>query len=138
MVSERHQKILVVDDDRELREMLYRFLTYQGFYVKTACHGGEGYEALGRDSFDMVITDIYMPHMNGLELLDKIGHKYAHLVTLAMTGFPSTEIYEEVLEKGAYDCLVKPFPLSLLMTTIEKCFKQSGSDTPPSKTIPEN
>jgi DNA-binding NtrC family response regulator len=138
MVSERHQKILVVDDDRELREMLYRFLTYQGFHVKTACHGGEGYEELGRDSFDMVITDIYMPHMNGLELLDKIGHKYAHLVTLAMTGFPSAEIHEQVLKKGACDCLVKPFPLSLLMTTIEKCFEQSGSDTPPAKAISDN
>ena len=138
MAGEQHQKILVVDDDRELREMLYRFLTYQGFYVKTACHGGEAYEELGRDSFDMVITDIYMPHMNGLELLDKIGQEYAHLVTLAMTGFPSPEIHEKVLEKGAYDCLVKPFPLSLLMTTIEKCFKQSGSDTAPSKTISKN
>lgn len=138
MVSKRPRKILVVDDDRELREMLYRFLTYQGFHVKTACNGSDACEALGRDSFDMVITDIYMPHMNGLELLDKIGHEYAHLVTLAMTGFPSTEIHEQVLEKGAYDCLVKPFPLSLFMTTIENCFKQSGSDTAPSTTIPEN
>ena len=125
MAAKRQQKILVVDDDQELREMLYRFLTYEGFLVQTACHGGDAYEALGRDSFDMVITDIYMPHMNGLELLDKIGQDYSHLVTLAMTGFPSTEIHEQVLEKGAYDCLVKPFPLSLLMTTIEKCFKQS-------------
>jgi DNA-binding NtrC family response regulator len=138
MAGKQQQKILVVDDDQELREMLYRFLTYKGFSVQTACHGGDGYEALGRDSFDMVITDIYMPHMNGLELLDKIGQEYAHLVTLAMTGFPSAEIHEQVLEKGACDCLVKPFPLSLLMTTIEKCFKQSGSDTPPSKTISEN
>ena len=138
MTSKRQRKILVVDDDRELREMLYRFLTYKGFSVHTACHGGDGYEALGRDSFDMVITDIYMPHMNGLELLDKIGHEYAHILILAMTGFPSTEIHEQVLEKGAYDCLVKPFPLSLLMTTIEKCFKQSGSDTASSKTISEN
>jgi len=138
MTSKRQRKILVVDDDRELREMLYRFLTYKGFSVHTACHGGDGYEALGRDSFDMVITDIYMPHMNGLELLDKIGHEYAHILILAMTGFPSTEIHEQVLEKGAYDCLVKPFPLSLLMTTIEKCFEQSGSDTASSKTISEN
>ena len=125
MVSKRQQKILVVDDDQELREMLYRFLTYQGFHVQTACHGGDAYEALGRDSFDMVITDIYMPRMNGLELLGKIGQEYAHLLTLAMTGFPSPEIHEQVLEKGAYDCLVKPFPLSLLLTTIEKCFKQA-------------
>ena len=138
MASKRKQKILVVDDDRELREMLYRFLTYKGFSVHTACHGGDGYESLGRDSFDMVITDIYMPQMNGLELLEKIGHEYAHLVTLAMTGFPSPEILEQVLEKGAYDCLVKPFPLSLLMTTIEKCFEQSGSDTAPSETISGN
>jgi DNA-binding NtrC family response regulator len=138
MVSKRQQKILVVEDDQELRDMLYSFLTYRGFYVQTACHGVDGYEALGRDSFDMVITDIYMPHMNGLELLDKIGYEYAHLLILTMTGFPSTEIHKKVLEKGAYDCLVKPFPLSLLMTTIEKCFKQSGSDTVRSKTIPEN
>jgi len=138
MAGKRQQKILIVEDDQELRHMLYRFLTYQGFYVQTACHGRDGYEALGRDSFDMVITDIYMPHMNGLELLDKIEHEYAHLLILAMTGFPSPEIHQQVLEKGAYDCLVKPFPLSLLLATIEKCFKQSGADTVRPKTFSDN
>jgi len=138
MASKQLKKILVVEDDQQTREMLYTFLTYQGFSVHTACHGADGYKALGKDSFDMVITDICMPHMNGLELLDKIAHEYSHLVTLAITGFPSTEIHTKVIEKGASDCLEKPFPLSLLKTTIEKCFEQSGSSTTPGKTLSEN
>ena len=75
MPGKQPKKILVVEDDQQTREMLHRFLTYQGFSVHTASHGVEGYEALGRDSFDMVITDVCMPHMSGLELLDKIAHE---------------------------------------------------------------
>ena len=52
---------------------------------------------------------------------------------VAMTGIPSKEVIEKVIEKGAYDCLIKPFPLSLLVSTIEKCVKQSGLE----KYLPE-
>jgi DNA-binding NtrC family response regulator len=64
-----------------------------------------------------------MPGMSGLELLENIDKRNWDLSILAMTGMPSKKINETVAEKGAYGCLVKPFPLSLLLTTIEKCFE---------------
>ena len=127
VASEKKPRILVVDDDEELCEMIYGFLTYKGFYVKTAFDGVAGCEALKEGSFDMLITDIYMPRMNGLELLDAIEHKYSDLLVLAMTGFPNPDLSKKIIKKGACDCLTKPFPMKFLITAIKKCFEQSGS-----------
>ena len=138
MVSETKPRILVVDDDEELREMIRNFLAYRGCYVETACDGLDGCEALERNSFDMVITDIYMPRMNGLELLETIEHKYTDLLTLAMTGFPNEDITKKVLEKGSCKFLVKPFTLQELLTTITKCFEQSEAHKPLSKILSNN
>jgi DNA-binding response OmpR family regulator len=126
MAKGNRMKVLIVDDDQEMRDMLYSFLTYRGFYVKTAQDGINGLAALEKDSYDMLITDIYMPYMDGFELLDKIDQKNSNLLILAMTGLPSEEVNEKAVEKGAYDCLVKPFPLSLLIATIKKCIEQAG------------
>ena len=138
MVSETKPRILVVDDDEELREMIRNFLAYRGCFVETACDGLDGCEVLKRNTFDMVITDIYMPRMNGLELLEAIQHKYDNLLTLAMTGFPNQDITKRVLEKGTCGCLVKPFTLQQLLTTITKCFEQSEAHKPLSKILSNN
>lgn len=127
MVKGKRTKILVVDDDKEMREMIYSFLTYRGFYVETVQDGAHCLAALEKKSYDMLITDVYMPRMDGFELLDKIDQKNYNLLVLAMTGLPSKEVIEKIIEKGAYDCLIKPFPLNHLITTIEKCVEQSGS-----------
>ena len=118
--------MLVVDDDQQMRDMLYSFLSYRGFYVRTAEDGNRGLAELKENPYDMLITDIYMPSLNGLEMLDRIEQKDTDLMIVAMTGIPSKEVIEKIIEKGAYDCLIKPFPLSLLVSTIEKCVKQSG------------
>jgi DNA-binding NtrC family response regulator len=121
--KEKRKKVLVVDDDQEMRNMLRSFLTYRGYYVKTVQDGIKGLAELEKDFYDLLITDIYMPGMSGLELLENIDKRNLDLSILAMTGMPSKKINETVAEKGAYGCLVKPFPLSLLLTTIEKCFE---------------
>ena len=138
MVSETKPRILVVDDDEELREMIRNFLAYRGCYVETACDGLEGCEVLERDKFDMVITDIYMPRMNGLELLETIEHKHSGLLTVAMTGFPNEDIAKRVLDKGSCEFLVKPFTLQQLLTTITKCFELSEIHKPLSKILSNN
>jgi DNA-binding NtrC family response regulator len=138
MVSETKPRILVVDDDEELREMIRNFLAYRGCYVETACDGLDGCTALEREAFDMVITDIYMPRMNGLELLETIEHKYPGLLTLAMTGFPNEDITKRVREKGSCECLVKPFTLQQLLTAITTCFEQSDAHKPLSKILSNN
>ena len=138
MVGETSPRILVVDDDEELRGMICNFLTFRGCCVETACDGVEGCAAFERGTFDMVITDIYMPRMNGLEFLDTIKQKDVDLPIIAMTGFPNADITEKVIEKGACDCMVKPFSLKHLITTIKKCFEQSASHKALSKTLSEN
>ena len=90
---------------------------------------------LEKDSYHMLISDIYMPCINGLDVLDKIDRENCHLLILAMTGLPGKELIEQVIEKGACDCLIKPFPLSLLITTIEKCFERSGLQRSLSKSV---
>ena len=138
MGSETKPRILVVDDDEELREMISNFLACRGCYVETAANGLDGCEMLERNTFDMVITDLYMPHMNGLELLETIEHKYTDLLTVAMTGFPNQDITKRILEKGTCECLVKPFTLQQLLTTITKCFEQSEAHKPLSKILSNN
>ena len=138
MVSETKPRILVVDDDDELREMIRNFLAYRGCFVETACDGLDGCAALERDTFDMVITDIYMPRMNGLELLETIEQKYPNLLTLAMTGFPNEDITKRVREKGSCGCLFKPFTLQQLLTAITNCFEQSETHKPLSKSLTNN
>jgi DNA-binding NtrC family response regulator len=138
MVSETKPRILVVDDDDELREMIRNFLAYRGCYVETACDGLDGCQALGRNTFDMVITDIYMPRMNGLELLETIEHKYPTLLTLAMTGFPNEDITKRVRKKGSCECLLKPFTLKQLLTAIIKRFEQSEQHKPLSRILANN
>jgi len=83
----------------------------------------------------MLIMDVSLHYMNGLDLLDKIDRKNSNLLILTMTGLPSKEVMEQVIEKGACDCLIKPFPLSLLITTIEKCFERSGLQRSISKSV---
>jgi DNA-binding response OmpR family regulator len=131
----KRMRVLVVDDDQEMRDMICSFLTYRGFYVKTVQDGSKGLAELEKDLYDLLITDIYMPGMGGLELLENIDKRNWNLSILAMTGMPSKKINETVVEKGAYGCLVKPFPLSLLITTIEKCFEQSGVQESPSESV---
>ena len=138
MVSETKPRILVVDDDEELREMIRTFLAYRGCYVETACDGVDGCQALEGSRFDMVITDIYMPRMNGLELLETIKHKHTDLLTLAMTGFPNEDITRKVLEKASCECLVKPFTLHQLLTAITNCFEQSEAHKPLTKNLSNN
>jgi DNA-binding NtrC family response regulator len=138
MVSLTKPRILVVDDDGELREMIRNFLAYRGCFVETAYDGLDGCAALERDTFDMVITDIYMPRMNGLELLETIERKYPGLLTLAMTGFPNEDITKRVREKGSCKCLVKPFTLQQLFTAITNCFEQSEAHKPLSKILSNN
>jgi len=135
MAKGKRMRILVVDDDQEMREMLYSFLTYRGFYVETMQDGVSGLAALEKDPYDILITDLYMPCMNGLEMLDKIGEGNSNLMIIVMTGLPSEEIIEKLVEKGVYDCLIKPFPLSHLINTIEKCVEQSGIQESPSEAV---
>jgi len=113
-------KILVVDDEEVIREILADFLTMEGFFVRTAEDGGSALVELSRDRFDLVLSDLKMPNMGGLELLGAIRKHTPYVVTIIMTGFGTVETAIEAMKQGAYDYVLKPFKVEEVVHTIRR------------------
>jgi len=118
--SEDIAKVLVVDDEEVIREILADFLTMEGFYVRTAEDGSGALVELSRDRFDLVLSDLKMPNMGGLELLGAIRKHTPHVVTIIMTGFGTVETAIEAMKQGAYDYVLKPFKVEEVVHTIRR------------------
>src|SRR5688572_29972286 len=102
-------RILVVDDDRALRESTASFLGVEGYSVTVCGRGDEAQEILKRRKFDVVLVDLYMSQVPGIELLKTcVGH-HRETIVIVMTGNPSVSSSVEALEAGAWDYLPKPF-----------------------------
>lgn len=102
-------RVLVVDDEEVICDILRDFLEYEGFVVST-CQSGEG--ALGQlvqAPFDIVLTDLKMPGVDGLELLRRIEESGHDTMTIIMTGYGTVETAIEAMKKGAFDYILKPF-----------------------------
>jgi response regulator RpfG family c-di-GMP phosphodiesterase len=118
--GEEVAKVLVVDDEEVIREILADFLTMEGFYVRTAEDGSGALVELSRDRFDLVLSDLKMPNMGGLELLGAIRKHTPHVVTIIMTGFGTVETAIEAMKQGAYDYVLKPFKVEEVVHTIRR------------------
>jgi response regulator RpfG family c-di-GMP phosphodiesterase len=108
-VTSSTPRVLVVDDEKVIREILADFLSLEGFFVATAPDGMSALEHLAQESFDMVISDLKMPNLGGLELLEQIKQNHENVLTVIMTGFGTVETAIEAMKKGAYDYILKPF-----------------------------
>lgn len=104
-------RILVVDDEESIREFLEIMLKKEGLEVTCAEDGAKAKDILAKKSFDMVISDLQMPNMTGLELLKHVKESYPDLVFMMITAFGTTESAVEAMKMGAYDYLTKPFKI---------------------------
>ena len=118
-------KLLLVDDDLSLREFLTIFLRKEGHEVDTASNGQRALEMLQEKPFDLVLTDLRMPRMDGLELLDEVRKRAIDVQVVVMTAFSSTDTALEAMRKGAYDYIIKPFKLEEVRLVIQKCLEKS-------------
>ncbi len=118
--QEESPRILVVDDERVIREILSDFLTLEGFIVRTVEDGDVALAELERRSFDLVISDLKMPRMGGLELLEAINELGINVLTVIMTGFGTVETAIEAMKKGAYDYLLKPFKVEEVVHVVRR------------------
>ena len=114
------RRILVVDDEKVIREILSDFLTMEGYAVSTVEDGPSALEEIGRRDYDMVISDLKMPGMGGLELLEKISATGHNILTVIMTGFGTVETAIEAMKKGAYDYILKPFKIEEVVHIVER------------------
>ncbi|MEZ4360353.1 MAG: response regulator [Kofleriaceae bacterium] len=112
--------ILVVDDERVIREILAEFLTLEGYSVRTVEDGEKALTELRLRPYDLVITDLKMPRISGLQLLEKIGQEHISVLTILMTGFGTVETAIEAMKRGAYDYLLKPFKVEEVIQTVQR------------------
>ncbi|PLX72857.1 MAG: Fis family transcriptional regulator [Desulfuromonas sp.] len=106
--SNRH-RILVVDDEQSMRDFLSIMLHREGYLVDVAVDGAQAVVHLREHSYDLVISDMKMPRMGGLELLSHIKERTPETVVLMVTAFSTTEEAVEAMKQGAYDYITKPF-----------------------------
>ncbi len=111
--------IMIADDEQKMRKMLRSILSVKHVVIEEAKNGKEALEKFNNSDPDLVILDIEMPKMNGLEALSKIKGKDKSQKVIMVTGIGSHEKIKEVMERGADAHIVKPYRKSQLMETIE-------------------
>src|SRR5207248_1181749 len=95
-------------------------LTMEGYVVRTVEDGSSALGELERRSYNLVISDLKMPGMGGLELLERIGTLGQNVLTVIMTGFGTVETAIEAMKKGAYDYILKPFKIEEVVHVVER------------------
>jgi two-component system response regulator AtoC len=114
MIQEKTLKVLVVDDEEGFRNLLRWELESLNIDVETAENGAEGVRKASATLFDVIITDITMPEMDGLKLLEKIKKIAPETEVIIATGFGAVETAVYAMKHGAYDFVLKPFDLDRL------------------------
>lgn len=122
-------RILVVDDEESIREFLEIMLKKEGYEVTTAEDGAKAKDILTKKSFDMVISDMQMPNVTGIELLRHVRESYPDLVFMIITAFGTTETAVEAMKLGAYDYLTKPFKIDEVRLNIANALRAKNLET---------
>lgn len=122
-------EIIVVDDDQDLRENLDEILTSAGFAVTLASDGEEALERLAHHRFDLVLLDLVMPGLGGLETLRRIREKLPRLPVIMFSAFASVENAVEAMRQGAQDYVTKPFRVETLLTSIRRTLEEARFTT---------
>lgn len=113
--------ILVVDDERGIREGCRRILTAEGFLVDVAGNGKEGWDLVrAKKPYDLLLVDLMMPVMGGLELMDHVSQFDPDIIMIVITGFATIETAVEAMKHGAYDYVPKPFTPDQLLAVVNR------------------
>lgn len=116
-------RILVVDDEESIREFFEIMLKREGFEVATASNGREALEVLKAKQADLIISDIQMPEMSGMEFLSRVKESDPEALVIMITAFGSTETAVEAMKLGAYDYVQKPFKIDEVKIVIRKALE---------------
>jgi DNA-binding NtrC family response regulator len=118
-------RILVVDDEPIACSRLKTALEKHGYAVHTCGGGAEALESLRTGQFRVIVTDVRMDGIDGLQILDVVRKNYPEIAAILTTGYASVEVAREALAKGAFDIIAKPFRPKDLRAIIEQALKVS-------------
>lgn len=121
MMNETHN-ILVVDDETSMREFLEVLLSKEGYTVSDAKNGKQALKMIQKNDYDLILTDIRLGDITGLEVLREAKNKDADTIVIMISAYSTTEIAVEAMNEGAYDFVPKPFDNTELKQTIRKAF----------------
>ncbi len=116
-------KILVIDDEKRIRDVTYRMLTQEGFEVAVAETGDEGMQMIEKKNFDIILLDLMMPGISGLDVLPYLKTNHPYSVVIVITGYATLEHSIEAMKKGAFDFIPKPFEPRDLRIVITKAIE---------------
>ena len=116
-------RILVVDDDRKIRSICREVLELQDFLVEEAENGAKALKKLEKTSFSLILSDIMMPDISGLDLASKVRDEYPDTFVILITGHASIDLAKDAIQRGAYDFITKPFKIEELNQTVARALE---------------
>lgn len=116
-------RILIVDDEEVICNVLDRRLTREGYFCTTAHNGKEALNHFYKDSFSLIISDIKMPEMTGIELLQKVKAIDPKMKMIMVTAYPEIDLAVNAMRLGAYDFIIKPADLDLIVMSVGKALE---------------
>jgi len=117
-------RILIVDDEEMICDMLSRRLTKEGYSCVTAHSGREALTHFYKDAFSLIISDIKMPEMDGIELLKKVKTMHPKMIVIIVTAYPEIDMAVEAMRVGAYDFIIKPADLDLVLLSVRRALEK--------------
>jgi two-component system nitrogen regulation response regulator NtrX len=126
MVLKHMSNILIIDDEKAIRKTLSEILSYEGYKIDEAGDGEEGLKKFKEKVYDVVLCDIKMPKIDGLEFLDKAGESNPDVPVIMISGHGTIETAVEAVKKGAYDYIAKPPDLNRLLITIRNALDKTN------------
>ena len=124
MENQTQQSVLSVDDDRELRELLHELICQMGHASVTAADGVDALEKMEEEQFDIVITDINMPRLNGVGLIKRIASDFSDTDVIAITGYQTEYNYTDIIALGASDFISKPINIDEFEAKIKRIVRE--------------
>ena len=118
--------ILIIDDEKAIRKTLTEILSFEGYKLDEAADGEEGLKKFKEKSFDLVLCDIKMPKLDGIEFLQKAGETNPDVPIIMISGHGNIETAVEAVKKGAYDFISKPPDLNRLLITIRNAMERNS------------
>lgn len=121
-----HKRLLIVEDEETLCQSLKRVLEREGYAVDTVNNAESAHKVFETECYDVIITDIILPGMTGIELLKKIKERLSEQIVIIMTAYASLETAVEALRYGAYDYVVKPVMHEEIKQIVKNALKQAA------------
>ncbi len=128
-------KILIIDDDQDIRLLLDRFLSKNGFTTETASQGESAIELLKQNTFDLILCDFKLPDITGLELIPKVKILNPEASIIIITGYSDVKVAVKTIKLGAYDYVTKPLYPDEILMTIKQALSSKERPDKPKKTV---